>query len=100
MSQFMLALLNDGGGILQPQTVKQMFSTLYRMEPNVSGYAYGWMEQDRGGERIMGHGGDMAFSTRFCCWCLNVNSDYLFPTTLATRCYNHINLRTRCLSAI
>ena len=65
MGRFMLAILDDGGGILQPETVDMMLSPLYRLDPAVNGYTYGWMEYDQGDERIVGHAGDTAFFHSF-----------------------------------
>ena len=62
MGRFMLAVLNQGklgeGQILKPETLKLMFSQVYRPMPDVSGIALGFYQQDINGHRAFGHGGD------------------------------------------
>lgn len=65
MGLFMLAMLAPEHEILKPETVTEMFSTLYRLDPEVNGYAHGWMEYDQGQERMVGHAGDTAFFHSF-----------------------------------
>jgi CubicO group peptidase (beta-lactamase class C family) len=61
-AKFMLAHLHDGqlgnGRILQPETARRMRDPLFRHHPKTSAMCYGFMEQQRNGLRMVGHGGD------------------------------------------
>lgn len=61
-ARFMLAHLNDGqlgsGRVLKAETARQMREPLYRPSEKTSAMCYGFMEQQRNGVRIVGHGGD------------------------------------------
>jgi CubicO group peptidase (beta-lactamase class C family) len=61
-ARFMLAHLNDGqlggGRILKPETARRMREPLFRHDPKTGAMCYGFMEQQRNGQRIVGHGGD------------------------------------------
>jgi CubicO group peptidase (beta-lactamase class C family) len=67
-AKFMLAHLHDGrlgdARILKPETARQMRQPLFyndpheRKEPKTSAMCYGFWEQKRNGQRIVGHGGD------------------------------------------
>lgn len=65
MSQFMLAHLQDGqlgeARILKPETATLMHSRLFTLDPASNGMAYGFYEESRNGQRIIGHGGDTQF---------------------------------------
>jgi CubicO group peptidase (beta-lactamase class C family) len=60
-ARFMLAYLSDGqlegARILNPETVRRMRAPLFRHDPRIDGSCYGFMEQNRDGLRILGHGG-------------------------------------------
>jgi CubicO group peptidase (beta-lactamase class C family) len=65
MGRFMLAHLNDGvycsERILEAETVREMHRrhfTKSEAVPELNGMAYGFIEMDRAGERIVGHWGD------------------------------------------
>jgi len=64
MGRFMLTVLNqgrlvDGGGqILKPETLKQMFTQVTRPMPEIAGIGLGFYQQDVNGHRAFGHGGD------------------------------------------
>jgi CubicO group peptidase (beta-lactamase class C family) len=62
MARFMLAHLQDGqlGGarILRPETARLMHSRLSTLDPAANGMCYGFYEESRNGQRIIGHGGD------------------------------------------
>ena len=62
MGRFMLAVLNQGklgeGQLLKPETLKRMFSEVYRPMPEVTGIGLGFYQQDINGHRALGHGGD------------------------------------------
>jgi CubicO group peptidase (beta-lactamase class C family) len=64
MSRFMLAHLQDGqlegARILQPETARLMHSRLFALDPAAKGMCYGFYEETRNGQRIIGHGGDTA----------------------------------------
>jgi CubicO group peptidase (beta-lactamase class C family) len=61
-ARFMIAHLNDGqlgsNRILKPETARRMREPLFRHDPKCSAMCYGFMEQNRHGQRIVGHGGD------------------------------------------
>ena len=60
-AKFMLVHLQDGqlGGerILQPETAQRMREPLFRHHPKAAAMCYGFMEQQKNGLRIVGHGG-------------------------------------------
>ena len=64
MGQFMLAHLNEGtdgsARILEADTVREMYQRQFTKSeevPELNGMAYGFIEMDRNGERIVGHWG-------------------------------------------
>ncbi|MFL6210050.1 MAG: serine hydrolase domain-containing protein [Pyrinomonadaceae bacterium] len=65
MARFMLAHLQDGqlGGarILKPETALLMHSQLFTLDAAANGMCYGFYEESRNGQRIIGHGGDTAY---------------------------------------
>jgi CubicO group peptidase (beta-lactamase class C family) len=62
IARFMLAHLDHGrlgdARILSEPAARRMHRTLHRHDPAVPGMAYGFIEGDRNGRRIVGHGGD------------------------------------------
>jgi len=62
MANFMIAQLQGGrfGGaqILQPQSAALMHSHQYAAAPGLNGMDLGFYEENRNGQRIIGHGGD------------------------------------------
>jgi len=62
MANFMIAQLQSGrfGGaqILQPQTAALMHSPQYTAAPGLNGMDLGFYQENRNGQRIIGHGGD------------------------------------------
>ena len=62
MAKFMLAHLHDGqlgaAHILKPETARLMHTPLFRPDPKTHAMCYGFWEQERNGQRIIGHGGD------------------------------------------
>lgn len=58
MGRFMLAYLDQGGGLLKPATVRQMHETITRGMPDLAGIGLGFYQQDINGHRSVGHGGD------------------------------------------
>ena len=65
MAQFMLAHLQDGqfGGaqILKPETARLMHSRLFGLDTSANAMCYGFYEESRNGQRIIGHGGDTIY---------------------------------------
>jgi CubicO group peptidase (beta-lactamase class C family) len=61
MARFMIALLDLGrlgeSRILSETSARRMRQTLHRHEPGLTGMAYGFIEGDRNGQRVLGHGG-------------------------------------------
>lgn len=60
LAQFMLAHLQEGEGILKPETAQTMHSTLFQHDPRLPGFAYGFFETDYSGQRTIGHSGTLA----------------------------------------
>jgi hypothetical protein len=58
MARFMNAMLNDGGGLVEPGTLQQMFDTLAEPFPPLNSIGLGFWQTDRNGVPIRGHGGD------------------------------------------
>jgi len=65
MAQFMLAHLQDGqlngAQILKPETARLMHSRLFALDPAANAMCYGFYEESRNGQRIIGHGGDTIY---------------------------------------
>ena len=62
MAQFMIAHLQNGQygdtKILSPETAQLMHSRLFGLDPAANAMAYGFYEEARNGQRIIGHAGD------------------------------------------
>ncbi len=62
MAHFMLAYLNggryDGGQILKPATVAQMWTLQKAPAPGMNGFDLGFYQENRNGLTILGHAGD------------------------------------------
>ena len=62
MANFMIAQLQDGrfGGtrILSQQTAERMHSPQHTSAPGLNGFDLGFYQENRNGQRIIGHGGD------------------------------------------
>ena len=62
MANFMIAQLQDGRfgdtQILQPQTAELMHSPQHTSAPGLNGFDLGFYQENRNGQRIIGHGGD------------------------------------------
>lgn len=67
MAKFMIAHLQDGryGGIrlLEEETARQMRSRLFSHHEQLNGLAHGFIEMNRNGQRIIGHGGGTLLSS-------------------------------------
>ena len=65
MAQFMIAHLQDGklgeARILKPETVRLMHSRLFALDDAANAMCYGFYEETRNGQRIIGHGGDTIY---------------------------------------
>ena len=65
MSKFMLAHLQDGrlgtAQILKPETTRLMHSRAFGLDLAANAMAYGFYEESRNGQRIIGHGGDTIY---------------------------------------
>jgi len=65
MAQFMLAHLQDGqfngAQILKPETARLMHSRLFALDDAANAMCYGFYEESRNGQRIIGHGGDTIY---------------------------------------
>jgi CubicO group peptidase (beta-lactamase class C family) len=64
-AKFMLAHLHDGKlgneRILKEGTARRMREPLFRHDPKTSAMCYGFMEEQKHGQRIVGHGGDTLY---------------------------------------
>ncbi|USZ67779.1 beta-lactamase family protein [Halorussus salilacus] len=62
MSKFMRAHLNEGqygdSRVLSATSTREMHRQQFANHPDLNGVAFGFYEQSRNGERIIGHGGD------------------------------------------
>src|SRR4029077_11245191 len=62
MTRFMLAFLQDGSvdgvAILKPETVRQMESRQFELDPMICGLGIPFMEYSMSPVRAIGHGGD------------------------------------------
>ena len=58
MAKFMIAHLNQGGPLLEPQTARMMHGTTLDMVPPLNRMALGFYEQDINGHDVVAHGGD------------------------------------------
>jgi CubicO group peptidase (beta-lactamase class C family) len=65
MSKFMLVHLQDGrlgaAQILKPETARLMHSRAFELDPAANAMAYGFLDESRNGQRIIGHGGDTIY---------------------------------------
>jgi len=65
MTRFMLAHLNNGSyngaAILRPETVERMHSRVFAVVDDMNGFAHGFYESSRNGQRVIGHGGDLYY---------------------------------------
>ena len=65
MALFMLAHLQDGqlgeSHILKPETARLMHSRLFALDDAANAMCYGFYEESRNGQRIIGHGGDTVY---------------------------------------
>ncbi|HEX4780673.1 MAG TPA: hypothetical protein VH301_07965, partial [Usitatibacter sp.] len=60
-AKFMIAHLDDGAGLLKPETAKQMHDFSLRAFPDLNGNALGFYEQSINGRRVIAHGGDTVY---------------------------------------
>jgi CubicO group peptidase (beta-lactamase class C family) len=62
MAHFMIAYLSggryEGASILDPQTIREMFTLQLAPEPGLNGFGLGFYQENRNGQVIYGHGGD------------------------------------------
>ena len=65
MAQFMIAHLQDGqlgdARILKPETARLMHSRLFALDDAANAMCYGFYEESKNGQRIIGHGGDTVY---------------------------------------
>jgi CubicO group peptidase (beta-lactamase class C family)/uncharacterized membrane protein len=65
MAQFMMAHLQDGqlgeARILKPETARLMHSRLFALDDAANAMCYGFYEESRNGQRIIGHAGDTIY---------------------------------------
>ena len=65
MANFMIAHLQNGQfgdvRILKPETARLMHSRLFALDDAANAMCYGFYEESRNGQRIIGHGGDTVY---------------------------------------
>src|SRR5262245_36273723 len=58
MALFMNAHLNDGAGLMRPETARMMHETVDQQFPGVNSMLLGFYQENQNGQRIIAHGGD------------------------------------------
>lgn len=61
MAKFMIAHLDQGAGLLRPETADEMHNAQSPILPPLSGMALGFYQQNRLGVSAIGHGGDTVY---------------------------------------
>ena len=61
MGKFMIAHLQQGRGILRPETAQLMHRRALQTIPGLNGMALGFYEANANGRRVIAHGGDTVF---------------------------------------
>ncbi len=61
MGRFMIGLLDRDPAVMEPETWRQTYETIYQLSPPLNAMALGFWELDKGGLRARGHGGDTGF---------------------------------------
>lgn len=61
MAKFMIAHLENGRGLLRPETAAAMHNTKLDILPPLNRMALGFYEENINGRRVIGHGGDTQF---------------------------------------
>lgn len=61
MALFMNAHLNQGAGLMSPETARIMHDTIDQQFPGVNSMALGFYQESYAGQRILAHGGDTQF---------------------------------------
>jgi hypothetical protein len=61
MARFMIAHLNDGAGLMKPETARQMHDFVLPILPPLHPMALGFYHDDINGRRVIGHAGDTVY---------------------------------------
>lgn len=61
MARFMISHLDNGRGLLRPETARQMHNSKLTILPPLNRMALGFYEQNINGRRTIGHGGDTQY---------------------------------------
>lgn len=61
MALFMNAHLNNGAGLMSPETAREMHETVDHQFPGVSSMLLGFYQEHYAGQRIIAHGGDTGY---------------------------------------
>ena len=61
MAKFMIADLNQGAGLMKPETAEQLFAPNTVILPGLNRMALGYYEQQVNGLSAIGHGGDLKY---------------------------------------
>ncbi|NDJ60852.1 MAG: beta-lactamase family protein [Chloroflexi bacterium] len=57
MAKYMVALLNDGGGVIKPETLAEMTRVQFSPHPRLPVMGLAFLLSDFGGQRVFGHDG-------------------------------------------
>ena len=60
MARFMIAHLNEGAGLMRPETARLMHANATNILPQLNRMALGWFETNANGKRVIAHLGDVA----------------------------------------
>ena len=61
MAKFMIAHLEDGQGLMRPETARMMHDFVLHSLPPLDGMALGFYRDDVNGRRVIAHGGDTVY---------------------------------------
>jgi hypothetical protein len=61
MARFMIAHLNEGAGLMKPETARTMHEFEIKQIPALHGMALGFYRDDVNGHRVIAHGGDTVY---------------------------------------
>src|SRR6202044_2285463 len=61
MAKFMIAQLDQGAGLIQPESARLMHTPAYAGVPGTNRMALGFYEQQINGHSAIGHGGDLNY---------------------------------------
>ena len=84
MVRFLQAHMNQGRGLLRPETAHLMHSRHWAVSPPANGMAHGFIEMSSGGRRMIGHGGDTIYFHALCAFLPDENLGFFIATNTST----------------